>query len=576
MKYQLVVGLIFLLTQNLCVSQNLLSPEWKFITGDDSAWSSANFDDGDWKSIEAGKSWESQGFAGYDGFAWYRQSVTPNKFLMKDAKKMGGFVLSLGNIDDCDEFYWNGVMLGSSGSLPPNFKTAYNVDRKYKIPFELINWDKPNQIAIRVYDGTGMGGIVGPNISLAVPGFENLFDITPQFAREDHLYLDKGAVTIPLKVTNKLPSNVEGKLIVEVKSDFGQEIKSETISINLKSKSDKTVKIELGELQPGFYSVALSVEGKGINKRKTFNIGVRPEEIISPTDRPDDFAAYWQKAKDELACIDPQFKLIKQDSLSTATKEVFVVEMRSLGNVLIRGWYARPIKAGKYPAILHVQGYSTSPTVHWGYSGDDMISLVLNIRGHATSRDFINPGFPGYLQHQVEDKELYIYRGAYMDCLRAVDFLYAQKEVDQSRVAVEGGSQGGALSFATAALDNERINLCVPNVPFLSDFKDYFKVAFWPGSEFEAYFKNNPKSEDTIYETLSYIDIKNLAPWVKAPVIMSVGLVDPVCPPHINFAAYNQLTIEKSYIVYPEAGHSLPSEYHNTKYKYIKEHFNIQ
>jgi cephalosporin-C deacetylase-like acetyl esterase len=205
-----------------------------------------------------------------------------------------------------------------------------------------------------------------------------------------------------------------------------------------------------------------------------------------------------------------------------------------------------------------------------------MVSLALNIRGHGNSQDHVNPGFPGYLQHHVDDKELYIYRGAYMDCVRAVDFLYSRREVDTSRIVVEGGSQGGALSFATAALDPERIDLCVPHVPFLSDFRDYFQIAAWPGGEFGEYFKAHPGiPEDLIYKNLSYIDIKNLAPWIKAPVLMSVGLMDPTCPPHINFAAYNQLQVQKQYKVYPYAGHSLPGEYHGLMMDYIRTMFNM-
>ncbi|MCK4881216.1 MAG: acetylxylan esterase, partial [Bacteroidales bacterium] len=143
-------------------------------------------------------------------------------------------------------------------------------------------------------------------------------------------------------------------------------------------------------------------------------------------------------------------------------------------------------------------------------------------------------------------------------------------------VVVEGGSQGGALSFATAALDNERIDLCVPHVPFLSDFRDYFKVAGWPGGEFRQYFEEHPEiSEDEIYKNLSYIDIKNLAPWIKAPVLMSIGLMDKTCPPHINFAAYNQLNVPKEYIVYPYAGHGLPGEYYNVMMDYIRKHLKM-
>ena len=62
-----------------------------------------------------------------------------------------------------------------------------------------------------------------------------------------------------------------------------------------------------------------------------------------------------------------------------------------------------------------------------------------------------------------------------------IDFLCSRPEVDVSRIAVEGASQGGALTFATAALNNDRIAVCAPQVPFLSDFRDYFKVASMAG-----------------------------------------------------------------------------------------------
>lgn len=83
------------------------------------------------------------------------------------------------------------------------------------------------------------------------------------------------------------------------------------------------------------------------------------------------------------------------------------------------------------------------------------------------------------------------------------------------------------------------------------------------------------KQEDC-YHTLSYIDIKNLAPWIKVPVFMTIGLVDETCPPHTNFAAYNQLTVPKEYHVYPTAGHGMPGEYNDLKYNWIKKQFGME
>jgi len=557
-------------------AQNLLKFEWKFKTGDNSAWAWAEYDDSAWETIEAGTNWENQGHETYDGFAWYRQQIFIPEDLREKAAENGGLILRLARIDDSDVTYFNGQILGSTGGLPPDYETGYGELRAYTVPMDRVGWGAQNTIAVRVYDGGGGGGIVGNPVSLTIKGMEELLSITPTMDREDHLVLNEDPVKLNLQVGNKMKQAVEGTLLVTATTDFGRVVLDIAKEVKVRSGGVKQIDVELGRLSPGFYNVLVVLESEAGNKRVEFALGVRPEEIVSPLDRADDFDDYWTRARRELDAVDPQFKLIRQDKLCSETRDVFLVEMRSLGNVLIRGWYMKPVKEGVYPAILHVQGYSSTKGPQNLYQGDDMVSFALNIRGHGNSQDDVNPGFPGYLQDHVDDKELYIYRGAYMDCVRAVDFLFSRSEVDTSRLAVEGGSQGGALSFATAALDNERIDLCVPHVPFLSDFRDYFKVAGWPGGEFKQYFKDHPEiSEDEIYKNLSYIDIKNLAPWIKAPVLMSIGLMDETCPPHINFAAYNQLLVPKEYIVYPYAGHGLPGEYHNTMMEYIREQFGM-
>ena len=558
-------------------AQNLLKFEWKFKTGDNAAWAWPEYDDSSWEIIEAGIDWENQGHGTYDGYAWYRQQIFIPEDLREKAAENGGLILRLARIDDSDVTYFNGQILGSTGGLPPDYVSGYGELRAYTVPMDRVGWGAQNTIAIRVYDGGGGGGIVGNPVSLTVKGMEDMLVITPVMEREDHLVLNEEPVVVNLQVENKMKQAVEGTLLVTTVTDFGDVIVDISKELKLRGGSTKQIPLEMGRLSPGFYNVTVVLDSENGNKRLDFALGVRPEEIVSPLDRADDFDNYWMRARRELDAVDPQFKLIRQNNLCTETRDVFLVEMRSLGNVLIRGWYMKPVKEGVYPAILHVQGYSSTKVPQNLYPGDDMVSLALNIRGHGNSQDDVNPGFPGYLQFHVDDKERYVYRGAYMDCLRAVDFLYSRSEVDTSRVAVEGGSQGGALSFATAALDNERIDLCVPHVPFLSDFRDYFKVAGWPGGEFTQYFKDHPEiSEDEIYKTLSYIDIKNLAPWINAPVLMSIGLMDETCPPHINFAAYNQLNVSKEYIVYPYAGHGLPGEYYNAMMDYIKRQFNME
>ena len=137
-----------------------------------------------------------------------------------------------------------------------------------------------------------------------------------------------------------------------------------------------------------------------------------------------------------------------------------------------------------------------------------------------------------------------------MDLVRAIDFVCSRPEVNNQKIAVEGGSQGGAFSLVACALD-KRIKVAAPHIPFLTDFRDYFKICPWPKSSFEHYLKKNPdKTWDDIYGLLAYFDVKNFAPRIQCPIVMGIGLQDNTCPPHTNFASYNLIPSEKKYYVY--------------------------
>ena len=575
MQKLILLAFLIPLTFGITTAQNLLSTNWKFQKGDEVTFSNINYDASKWMNIVPGKIWEQQGMDGYDGFAWYRLEVVVPKTLKKETKENGGLLLYLGKVDDADETFWNGKLIGATGEMPPNYQGAYATPRKYKIPFDDINFGEKHLLAVRVYDHGGGGGIYGEDIYLGLPGMKDLL-VIEWAGKSDQILKDGKDIDLSFNIINKSKKKVEGELRLEIENSFGKSFGKHRVAAKIKKYSNAKFSLDKIDLPPGFYPSILTFNNESEELKKQIVLGVEPTNIISPTDQPENFKDYWRRAKKELAAVDPQFKLTKLEDHSKEKVDVFLLEMRSLGNVLVRGFYSRPKVDGVYPALLSVQGYGTSRTANDVYKDGDMVSLVLNIRGHGNSKDNI-PGFPGYILNQIEDPEMYIYRGAYMDCIRAVDFLFEQKEVDQSRVAVEGGSQGGALSFATAALDNERIMACAPDVPFLSDFRDYFAIAPWPGGEAFNYLKEHPHfTEEAMYHTLSYIDIKNLAQDIKAPVFMGFGMLDMVCPPHINFAAYNEVTTKKSYVAYPNAGHGLPGEHYTAKMKWLKKQFGLR
>ncbi len=558
-------------------SQSIVPAEWKFITGDKPEYIDSAMNEYWWKDISPLELWEAQGFSGYDGFAWYRVKIVVPVSMKRNAFRYDGLMLSLGKIDDSDVTYFNGHEVGSTGKMPPDYSGAWDVPRAYLIPPEQVQWGKKNTIAVRVYDAGGGGGLYGGPVELTNRGNPDLLALSTEFKEADMIFRGTPDVDIPVTLKSEFRKKYRGALTLTITTDFGEEFVSKYQEVAVKKKSTGHFAFRVKDLKPGFYKAVLSLESKMGNKKHNFNFGYEPEQIVSPADPQPDFAEFWQRAKAELATVDPQFKMIRIDSLCTDKKNVYLVEMRSLGNALIRGWYQVPVRPGSYPAVMQVPGYSSTIMPSYVNYGDDIIGFGLNIRGHGNSTDDVNPGFPGYILTNLDDKEKYIYRGAYMDCVRGIDFLCSRPEVDASRIAVEGASQGGALTFAAAALNNDRIAVCAPQVPFLSDFRDYFRVARWPGNEFVDLVENQKKlTWDQAFYTLSYFDIKNLAHMIKAPMIMGVGLMDDVCPPHINFAAYNLVTAEKKYIVYPKAGHGLPEDFSRAGMDWIRTRFGMQ
>ncbi|MBO0931966.1 glycoside hydrolase family 127 protein [Fibrella aquatilis] len=146
-----ILILFYLLLPLPVLAQSLpIEGSWQFTTGDNPAWAAPGFDDTAWKSIQPTRTWEEQGFAGYDGVGWYRKRIVIPSSL-KNQLERGVLVLSLGVIDDDDQTYLNGKLVGET--------TGYQVPRTYRLAENQIRWDAENVLAIRVADLTGGGGL---------------------------------------------------------------------------------------------------------------------------------------------------------------------------------------------------------------------------------------------------------------------------------------------------------------------------------------------------------------------------------------------------------------------------------
>lgn len=145
---------------------------WKFSVGDNPEWKNPDFNDTDWERHYVPRSWESNGYKGYNGFAWYRTEFDLYSEITDES-----YYLSLGLIDDADEVYLNGHFIGGFGNMPPEVSTAFNIQRKYEIPLEYLNFSGPNYIAVRVYDYYNDGGIVSGALGLYKVAKDPLLDV---------------------------------------------------------------------------------------------------------------------------------------------------------------------------------------------------------------------------------------------------------------------------------------------------------------------------------------------------------------------------------------------------------------
>jgi sialate O-acetylesterase len=173
----IVLGIILIMNAQVFEASDLrtlvnLSGKWSFNLGDDMKWATADFNDKDWDNLFSGRPWEQQGYVGYDGIAWYRKKIT-----MPKVDEGRTIILHADNIDDNDEIYFNGVLVGSTGKFPPHYIMGYGWERNYVIPAKFINKYGENLIAIRVYDDGGEGGIVGSRIALCVDEDEDFLDL---------------------------------------------------------------------------------------------------------------------------------------------------------------------------------------------------------------------------------------------------------------------------------------------------------------------------------------------------------------------------------------------------------------
>ena len=190
-------------------------------------------------------------------------------------------------------------------------------------------------------------------------------------------------------------------------------------------------------------------------------------------------------------------------------------------------------------------------------------------------------GVAGTTQHGhiirglLDNPDALLFRQIFLDTAELARVVLAFPEVDPERLGARGASQGGALTLACAALE-PRVRRAAPVYPFLSDYQrvwemDLAKDAY---GELRSFFRSHDPTHERIdhwFRTLGYIDVQHLAPRIEAEVMMAIGLMDTICPPSSQFAAYNKIRSKKSRVLYPDFAHENLPGWADREWRFFSE-----
>ena len=346
---------------------------------------------------------------------------------------------------------------------------------------------------------------------------------------------------------------------VEVQYEIGPDEMPATSKGKAMLKNGRAV-IDMGTMrQPGFLDLRLTASVADKTYKHHVKVGFSPELLKPYTKNPADFDAFWKANLEEARKTPVTVSCVKSDKYTTDEVDCYLLKIRTDKRHSVYGYLTRPKQAGKYPVVLCPPGAGIKtikePMRNIFYAKNGFIRLEMEIHGlnpEMTEEQFkeISTAFSGengYVENALDDRDNYYMKHVYTGCVRAIDYLCSLQEWDGKNVFVQGGSQGGALSLITAALD-KRVTACVVNHPALSDVAGYLdnRAGGWPHMNRD----NNMLTPQKV-ETLQYYDVVNFARRITCPVYLTWGYNDNVCPPTTSYIVWNLITAPKEALITP-------------------------
>lgn len=298
MKKVLLFFFFFLIGHVMSAQQTIELANWKFKTGDNLDWAKPGYKDSSWKTIQVGKNWEAQGYTGYDGYAWYRITFNLPTSLKENVLFKDSILLSLGKIDDCDQTFLNGKLIGQNAVFIPagtnsplqdlsKLETVWNTNRNYTFPSNdpRLKWNNVNILAIRVHDGGGDGGMYTLPVNIRMKGLTDylVFDTkTPELETNPDGTLSK---TIRMQNRSSLPE-LKGTLLMEITDcDTKQVLAKQLKNVDLKKNFvafTATFKGDRSQRMKAIYTFVDSKTNTKVIHTQGFYFILTPKEAETP------------------------------------------------------------------------------------------------------------------------------------------------------------------------------------------------------------------------------------------------------------------------------------------------------
>jgi cephalosporin-C deacetylase len=319
---------------------------------------------------------------------------------------------------------------------------------------------------------------------------------------------------------------------------------------------------------PGMVFVRVNQNGSDMK-----TIAVEPFNIKPLDAEPIDFDAFWQAQKSKLAAVPINPQLSEIQTLPNGSK-VYIISLDQIDNRKVWGYLCVPSGgSGKYPAVLSLPPFSTSPLQPEQLILTDFaercgaISMAITV--HNVPPNQTDPN--AYRPDNLDKRDEYYAKYMILAGLRAVDYLLSRPDCNGS-IGVTGNSQGGGLTASVVGLDN-RITAAMP-IASASMEQDGWR--FNRASGFPHYARSGVSSNfdsTAVFKNMKYYDAAFFMKRYKGQLMFQTGYLDDLTPAATQIDGYNQNHSKSVFLHMLNRGHDYPfEEYFLGRYAFFAQY----